>query len=137
MTMDISKSRFKLYDSAGTSLLYTFFAVTYTNAPQSVKNTVEITNLRGQGSIIIDGGNSPWDLNMTFHVAGDSYEEVMSAIETLENTIPLNTAYVLRVYKSPTTYYQYKIKRLQPFVYSENLRLNYTEISATFRANSW
>jgi hypothetical protein len=135
--MDISKSRFKLYNSGGTSLLYTFFAVTYTNAPQSVQDTVEITNLRSKGSIIIDGGEAPFDILMRFHVAGDTYEDIMAEITTLESTIQLNTPYLLRIYKTASTYDQYSIKRLEPFEYAENLRLNFTEINGIFRANSW
>jgi hypothetical protein len=94
-------------------------------------------SLRSQGAIILDGGDAPWDLIMTFHVSGDEYDNVADAIDTLENTIQLNTPYLLRIYKSDTTYYQYKIKRIQPFIYSQNLRLSYQQIDATFRANSW
>ena len=137
MTMDTSKSRFKLYNSAGSVLLYTFFAVNATNAPQSVKDTVEVKNLRGQGSIIIDGGEAPWDLTMTFHVAGDDYEEVADEIKNLEDTIQLNTPYILRVYRSGANYDDYKIKRIDPFIYPESLRLYIQQVNAIFRANSW
>lgn len=137
MTIDTSKSRFKLFDSAGTSLLYTFPAVITTNAPQSVRNTVEIQNFRSQASIVVDGGNAPWDLFMVFHVAGDDHEEVMAEVETLENAILLNVPYILRIYKTSSTFFEYKVKRLLPFQYENSLRLYLQQISATFRANSW
>lgn len=135
--MDTSKSKFKLYNSSGTVLLYTFFAVNYTNAPQSVESFVEHNNPRGKGAYVIKGGETPWDLLMRFHVQGDSYEEVASAIKTLEDTIEFNEPYILRIFRSDVDYDEYRVKRLESFDYIESLRLYVQQINCIFRANSW
>lgn len=129
--------KFKLYNSAGTGLIYTFPAVNFTNAPQTVKDTVEITNLRSKGAIIIPGGEKPWDLVLNFTIIGEDYEDVTSQIVSLENTVQIDTPYVLRIDKTPSSYFEYAVKRLQPFNYDSNLRNYYQEIRATLRANCW
>lgn len=128
---------FKLYDKTGTNLLYTFPAVNYTNAPQSVEDSVEITNLRSRGAIIIPGGEKPWNLEMQFTLIGEDYEEVTSQIVTLENTVQLNTPYVLRIDKTNSSYFEYPVKRVQPFIYDTSLRNYFQEIRAILRANCW
>jgi len=131
--------RFKLWNSAGDSLLYTFEAVQYTNAPQSAQKTVEIEGIRGQGSIIIDGATSSWDLVVETFFAEDSYEELMAKVISLESTIALNTAYRLRIDKqqSPATYWEYNVKRLLPIQYDRSLRTSHQLCIVTFKANSW
>jgi len=133
--------KFRLYDSTGTTLLYTFTAVDFTNAPQSTRDTVQMASLRSQGEIIVDGGDSAWDLQMRFHIlgndTGDDYEGITSQIEDLENTIEMNTPYLLRLDKTDSTYFQWKVKRIVPFIYEEGLRVSFTRVQAVFRANSW
>ncbi len=128
---------FKLYDSTGLTLLYTFPAVYATNAPQTVEEFVEHTNIRSTGSIIVDGGTAPWDLTMNFTIIGDDYQEIASAIDTLENTVLFNTAYILKIDKAPGQVYEYKVKRLSAFSYPESLRNSYQRVNARFRVNSW
>jgi len=129
--------QFKLYNSAGTGLLYTFHAVNYTNAPQTVESFVEITSLRSKGSVVIDGGEAVWDLELRFTLLGDDYEDITSQIETLENTIAFNTPYVLRIDKTNSTYFEYPVKRLTSFIYDENLRTDFQKVVARFRVNCW
>lgn len=128
---------FDLWNSAGTVLLYTFPAVNYTNAPQSVEANVEITSQRSAGSIIIPGGEKPWDLELRFNLTGDDYEDVAGKIDLLESTIDVNTPYLIRIDKTQSTYYQYKVKRIQPFNYAESLRNWRQEVTARFRVNCW
>jgi hypothetical protein len=129
--------KFRLYNSAGDTLLYTFPAVNYTNAPQSIEDFVEISNLRAQGSIVIDGGESPWDIEMRFTIMGDDYEDITAEIVDLEDTVEFNTPYLLRIDKTGGSYFEYKVKRLTPFTYEENLRNSYQKVQAIFRVNSW
>ncbi len=129
--------KFRLYDSGGATLLYTFSAVDMTNAPQSVRDTVEIKNLRSQGSIIIDGGQDSWDLTMRFTIIGDDYEDITAQIVDLEDTVLINTPYVLRIDKTGGSFFEYRVKRLQPFSYPENLRISHQRINVVFKANSW
>jgi hypothetical protein len=128
---------FKLYDYTATTLLYTFPLVQYTNAPQSVQDTVEISNLRGQGSIILDGGNSAWDLELQFVLRGDDYEDLTSKIDELESALELNTPYQLTIDKSESAVYQYKVKRITPITYDASLRTRIQKVSVLLRVNSW
>jgi len=128
---------FKLFDSTGTVLKYTFPAVNYTNAPQSVENFIEHETIKSKGSLIVEGGESSWDLIMRFTLLGDGYEEVTSLIDDLEDKVRFNTPYVLVIAKSPTTSYQYKVKRLQSFEYVESLRLQIQKVSCILKVNVW
>ena len=132
--------KFTLWNSTGITKLYTFVAVNYTNAPQSVKKTVRVSNLRGKGEIIIDGGTASWDLELRFALLGDEYTEVASKVDTLESTILLNTPYLFLIDKSISTFYQYNVKRIEPFIYTDierNLRNNLQKVTAKFSVNSW
>lgn len=129
--------KFRLYDSTGTTLIYEFPAVDFTNAPQSTRDVVEVSNQRAKGSIIIDGGASAWDMLMRFALIGEDYIEVTSLIVDLEDTVEMNTPYLMRLDKTAGSFFEWKVKRIQPFVYPENLRNNYQRVNATFRVNSW
>jgi len=129
--------KFKIWNSAGDSLLYTFTYAQSTNLPQSAKKVVEIESQRGKGSIIIDGGENSWDLVIKFLISGDDYEDVTAKIVALESAIALNTPYILKVNKTSSTYFEYNVKRISPIVYTEGLRNSILECSITFRANSW
>jgi len=129
--------QFKLYDSTGTSLLYTFPAVEYTNAPQSAEEVIEVTNIRSKGSLFIEGGETVWNLELRFNLYGDDYGAVTALIENLENTIEFNEPYVLRIDKTGGSYFEYKVKRLRPFTYPESLRNFLQKVQAVFTVNSW
>ena len=139
--MAITKPFFKLYASDGTTLLYTFLLVQQTNAPQSVKKTVEIEGQRGKGSIIIDGGEASWDLiiNGVFAIfnADEGYEEITDAIDAIETAIQLNTPYILRIDKDASTYYEYHVKRVEPIEYPESLRTDSQRYTVHLKVNSW
>jgi len=132
--------KFSLWNDTGVTKLYQFYAVNYTNAPQSVKKNIRVSNLRGKGEIIIDGGTAPWELEIRFALVGEDYTEVASLVDTLESTILLNTPYIFLMDKSVSTFYQYQIKRILPFVYTDverNLRNNYQKVTAKFSVNAW
>ena len=138
--MSIWTPKFTLWDDTGSTKLYTFTAVNDTNAPQTVKDLVKVKNLRGKGQIVIDGGTAPWQLEIKFVIIGEDYTDVASQIETLENTIQLDTPYLFLMDKSISTYYQYNVKRTKPFTYTDlqnNLRNNYQKITAHLDVNSW
>ena len=128
---------FKIYDSTATSLLYTFPYVQYTNAPRTVKKVVELQNIRGQGSLIIEGGQDTWDLELRFVIVGDGYEDITAQIDALESAIAFNTPYQLTIDKTGSTVYQYKVKRVTPFVYQDSLRTRIQRVTAVFKVNSW
>ena len=122
--------------------LYIFPAVQNTNLPQSPRETVTITSLRSKGAVVIDGGIKAFEATLEFVLWDDSgeYEVIMGLIDTLETTIPINTPFILRMDKSPSTYYDYKIKRLVPFVYPDvgtDLRTYRQKVNATFLTDAW
>lgn len=127
----------KIYDSTGASLIYTFTYVQSVNLPQSVTDYVEVSNLNAGNSLIIDGGNKSWDLIFRFILHGDDYEDLTSKIATLESTVALKTAYKLRFDKTPSTYFEYNVKRLEPFLYDDSRRTKFQRVTGTFKANCW
>lgn len=133
--------QFKLYDSTGITLKYTFPIVQYTNAPQSPKKIVEIEGQRGKGSITIDGGGQAWDLEIRglFMItsADEGYVEITAKIVDIEDKIQLNIPYILRIDKTDSTYFEYKVKRIEPINYSESLRTDSQEYRVILRVNSW
>lgn len=128
---------FKLYDSTGLNLLYTFPVVQETNSPKSVKKTVVIEGTRGKGCIIIDGGEDIWDLNIRGILSGDDYEALVVAIDAMESAIQLNTKYILKIDKTSSTYYEYKVKRILSINYPQSLRNNIQEYTCVLKVNSW
>jgi len=128
---------FKIYDTDGITLEYTFDAVTYTNAPRTVEEVIPVTNVRSKGSLFVEGGETAWELDMNFILLADDYEAVVVKMDALETAIPFNTAFLLRFDKTVSTFYEYKIKRLAPFVYNESLRNKIQKASVTFTVNSW
>jgi len=134
--------KFTLRSANNATELYTFTAVQNTNLPQTPRETVTITNLRAKGAVVIDGGIKPFEGIIEFVLWSDSgeYEDIMALIDSLETTIPINTAFILRMDKTSTTYYDFKVKRLVPFNYSnveQDQRLYRQKVTATFTVDAW
>jgi len=131
---------FKLYQSNGTTLVYEFDCVTEIDDFQDPTTYSEHSSLRGQGSIISEGSDSPWDLNITFVLTDDDYEGLVTQINSLLTTIVKNTKYILRVDLTASTTKDYKIKRLQSFDFPLNRnkkRVNFQNVNAIFRVDCW
>jgi len=133
----------KLYASDGLTLRYTFPLVQYINAPQTIQKFVEIEGIRGNNSIIIDGSTKAWDLNIRGYLRGDNwtYEDVTNAIDALETALEFAQPYYIKLDKvdGGASTYTYKVKRLQPIVYSEGFRSGrgVQEYNIILRVNSW
>jgi len=129
---------FKLYDYIGTTLKYTFPIVFQANYPHSEQNLIEHESVRGKGSIIVDGGTSSWDLTLKGVLRAADYAALIVLVEAMESAVVLNTPYVLKISKTISTSYEYKVKRITAIEYQEdNLRTNYMEYTITFRVNAW
>lgn len=128
---------FKLYASDGITLIYTFPLVQYTNAPQSIKKSTVVESIRGVGGIIIPGSDSVWDLIIRFILTDENYTDLTTKIATLETTIGLHTAYVLKFDKSISTTYSYNVKRIDPIEYAESMRVYDQEVTIKFKVNTW
>lgn len=134
--------RFTLRSANNTSELYVFPVVQNTNLPQTPRETVVISSLRAKGSVVIDGGIKSFDAKLEFVLWSDTgeYTDIIDLIDDLETTIPINTPFILRMDKSPTTYFDYKIKRLQPFEYTDvatDQRLYRQKVTAIFSTDAW
>ena len=131
-----------LRSSDNSSIIYHFPVVQNTNLPQTPRETVTKTNLRSQGAVVIDGGIKPFDATLEFILYDNSgeYEAIATLIDELEIAIPVNTAFILRIPKTATTYSDIHVKRLVPFEYpnvTEDRRLYKQIVNAVFLANSW
>ena len=134
--------RFRLYDSTGISLIYEFDNVTdWDNAPfQDPISYSEHTSLRGQGSIISEGSQQPWDFPLNFMLIEDDYEALIAEMENIKDLIVPNTKYVLKIDLTSSTTEDLKVKRLQPIQFPITRRqkvVTFQEGIITFRVNAW
>ncbi|MBN1467724.1 MAG: hypothetical protein JW924_03280 [Fusobacteriaceae bacterium] len=130
--------RFKLYNSTGLSLLYTFPVVQESNHPHTSSKSVEIESQRGKGSILIDGGAESWDLRFTGILSGEDYQALVTKMDELESAVDLNIPYIMKIDKTATTVYEYKVKRILPIEWGDtNFRNNFIEYRITLRVNCW
>ena len=128
---------FRIYEDDESTFRYLIPVVQYTNAPQSAQDYVEISNIRARGSLIVDGGTKAWDLVIRCILSGEDYEELVTKIDELEAAIPLQMPLYLKLDKTASTTYSYKVQRLEPIEYSESLRNNFQEVTIVMRVNSW
>ncbi len=131
--------KYRLYDSTGNSLIYTFPLVQSDPGPQDPKDFVEITGLRGVGSIIIPGSTQPWDLVIKFVLQGTDYQDLVAKMDALETTIVQQTKYVIKIDRTVSTTKNYNVMRLSSFEFieSDDFRNTFQEVVCTLRVNSW
>jgi hypothetical protein len=132
--------RFRLYQSNGTTLVYEFESTTNIDDFQDPATFTEHTSLRGQGSIISEGSNAPWDLNLTFVLQGADYEDLVAQINSLLATIVKNTKYILKVDLTSSTTKNYKIKRLESFSFpliNRKKRVTWQTVNLILRVDCW
>jgi len=129
--------KYNLYASNGSSLIYHFDYIQNENGPQDPFNNTEITGFRGQGSLIIPGSLSSWDLSLDFCLVGTDYQDLISKMDSLESTIVMNTAYVLKIDRTPSTTKNYNVKRIVPIQWQSGYRLTLQKGIITLRVNSW
>lgn len=127
---------FKLYDEAGSGLIHTFEAVQFTNAPQTVKNFLTMEGIRAKGCLVTENGEACWDLVIRGVLVEDDYQALITKIDALES-IALNTKYVLKIDKTPSTTYEYNVKRITPIAYRESLRTSEQFYEIILKVNSW
>ncbi len=133
--------KFKLYNSSGTVLIYEFKLVQSTNLPQSPMRPIEIEGVRGKGVLVVDAGTPSWDAEITglFAIDGASegYEEITALIVDIEDKIPVNTPFKLRLDKTDSTYWEFNVKRIEPIDYPTNMRTDSQEYTIILKVNSW
>lgn len=130
--------KFKIYNAAGDTVIYAFPLIYSANHPHSENDYVEHTNIRAKGSLMINGGESAWDLILQGVLRSENYEELVEKMDDMEDKISLHTPFLIRIPKTPSTYYEYKIKRVNGIMWdSESLRVYGIHFSIPFRVNSW
>ncbi len=118
--------------------IYTISFVQTDNSPQDPGKFVELNSFRGQGSIVVDGGNAaPWDLILDFVLQGTDYEDLIAKMDAVENTILKNTKYVLKIDRTSSTTKDYKIKRIESISWREDRRTTIQHGTIIFKVNSW
>ena len=132
---------FKLYETNGSTLVYEFPLVQQTNAPQSPMRNIVIEGVRGKGALIINNGDSTWDLEITgifaIQNADEGYEEITADIADIEDKIPINTPFILRIEKTSSTYFEYNVKRIEAIEYPASLRTDSQIYIVRFKVNTW
>lgn len=132
--------RFRLFQNDGTTLVFEFNLVTEINDFQDPITFSLHESLRGQGGIVSEGSQAPWDLNLTFLLQGNDYEDLVAQIASLLTTIVNNTQYILKVDLTASTTRNYKVKRLQSFNFPLNnakKRVNFQTVNITFKVDVW
>lgn len=129
---------FILYASNGSTVVYTFEHIqTIDGWPFDEPISIEITNLRSQGSIQIAGGNKSYDIILHGILQANNYTDLTTKIFALRDTIVANTNYVLKLDKSSSTTDNINVRRITPIIWEESNRINFQKYSITFRALSW
>lgn len=133
------KVEFKLFESDGLTEVYVFPLVQETNLPLSEKRFTELEGFRGEGSIVIMGSESATDIFISGLILGEDYKEITEKIDDLKDKVKFGEPYYLKVNKTESTYYTYRVMRLSPIALAPSLRngRGAQQYSITFRNKSW
>ena len=128
---------FTLYASDGSTPVYAFEYITETNWPTDSPSFIEHTNLRSAGSIIVPGGDKPYDLYLKGFLYEADYTALTTAIFNLRDTIVNNTRYVLKCEKSSGVFDSIKVMRVLPIILEPSKRVTVQRYEIILRASSW
>lgn len=133
--------RYRLYASDGSTLVYEFERVLDDNgAFRDPSDSVEIGGLRGVGSIIIPGSEEAFDINITFVLVGEDYEDIVAQMNSVKSSIVKFTRYILKIDLSPSTTQDYYVTRKAslefPLDFSQK-RVTIQKVICVLRANTW
>lgn len=131
----------KIYDTDGVSLIYTIEDVIRRKPALSIEipDFVEHTSFRSNNSIIIPGGNKPYDMIIYARLGASNYTNLMTALSTLKSTIATKTKYYLKIDTSGATTDNIKVQRLKEIVVDPSKgNLNkFCYYTITLRCNAW
>ena len=130
---------FKLYASNGVTLVYEFENVIppIIGWPSDNPSSIEFTNTRASGSIIIPEGTKPYNIVLNGILLADDYTALTTKIFALRDTVVANTRYILTLDKSVSTYDTIKVMRLVNIDLETSKRVNNQRYAVTLRALSW
>jgi len=127
---------FNLYQSNGSTLAYAFQYIQDTNYPQDAPDNVQLTSLRGQGAIVIPGGDKPWTIELKGILLGTDYTDLTSQMSTLR-AIAANTHYVLKIDTSSSTTENFNVMRVSSIDFESGRRTKIQRYNIKFLVNSW
>ena len=131
----------KLYASNGSTLIYNFQYVTDINDWQDPANYVLHESLRGQGGHVSQGSKNTWEMNITFILKGEDYEDLVDQMEDLQDNIVKFTKYILKIEKViGGSTEDYKVMRVDSFQFPldrRKKRVNLQTVNLTFLVDSW
>ena len=130
---------FKLYDSTGVTLVYQFEHIMppIIGWPSDNPSSVEYSNSRASGVIIIPEGDKPYNIILKGILLADDYTALTAKIFALRDTVLANTRYILTLDKSSTTYDSIKVMRLIDIDLDNSKRINNQRYTITLKALSW
>jgi hypothetical protein len=134
----------KIYADNGSTLIYTIDNVIRRDPAFEIDNPdfVEHTNKRSAGSLIIVGGDAPYDISIYFRLGASNYTTLMTALYAMKTAITKNTHFYLKydlTLVNDETLESIKVMRLTPIVV-DTTRGNLNKFlygTLTLRANSW
>lgn len=131
---------FKLYQSNGSTLVYTFPLVQNVNDDDQPYDSVVIDGLRGVGSVVIPGSKKSFDLQLDFVILAADYTACMSAYNALDALIVPFTPYVLKIDQSTILTKNFNVKRIGALRINntaDGRRVKILKCSINFLANAW
>ena len=130
---------FKLYDSTGVVLVYTFEHIQppIIGWPSDNPSSIQMTNTRSSGAIIIPEGEKPYDIVLNGILIADDYTALTTKIFALKDTIVANTRYILTLDKSISTHDTIKVMRLINIHLDNSKRVTTQKYRCTLQALSW
>ncbi len=127
----------KLFQSDGSTLVYTFPAVNSTNAPQSPVKTTFIEGIRGIGGILVKGSIGAWDLILKGTITGTDYEDIVTKMDAMVSAIPVGDKFVVKIDKDGSNKYEYNAIRIEDIEWGDSLRISFVGYTIKLKCNSW
>jgi hypothetical protein len=131
-----------IYQSNGTTPVYTISDILApidgwpnTDNPKNVT----YSNIRSAGELSVSGGSSSFEIGIRGRLKFGSYEDLISAWNTLQSTIVANTSYVLKIKITSTpTYSTFNVKRKGKIEIEKTDNFNsFIYFLINFTANAW
>lgn len=132
---------FKIYATNGSTLIYNLPLVINSNHNNVGNNKIiTLKNGRSIGATYIEGGLDDEDIIIEGVLKSTNYEGLVTLRDAMVAAIVPNTAYYLKIDKSISSTYEFKVRRLQGIEFTigdknkMNTRLDYKII---LKNNAW
>jgi len=130
----------KIYNSDGVTLVYNLGnMLDAENWPNDEEpNQVPLSNLRSQGEITIPAGGLAFDITLTCRLTAANYTALITAWNSLQTTIAVQTNYYLKIDTSISTTDDKKVQRIKKIVPIRTNNWNsWVYFKIKLRVNTW